>query len=269
LSFYRTIVKKMGLIVEGKILDFIFLVLIWGIAAFYIYVLEPGRFTIKRMMAIDAIEEAVGRAVEMDKTVIMNIGGGGLLRGEYAPPTIAGLAVLGYVANITANLDAKLLAPMYGVGGVETIPVATEIMRDAYYAAGATDRFQPEEMIPFLPVQASVMALADRVRPAANIMIGYYWHESCIWAEAFGRVGAIQVGGTTNLYQIPFFAGACDYVLIGEEIYPVSAYISQDPKLIATIAGQDTFKWLSLILLILGALLATIGNNSLVNLLNM
>ena len=259
----------MGLIVDGKILDFVFLVLIWGVAAIYIFVLESGRFTIKRMAAIDAIEEAVGRAVEMNKTVIMNIGGGGLLRGEYNPPTMAGLSVLGYVANITAKLNANLIAPMYSSGGVETIPVATEIIRDAYMAEGKIDRFQPEEMIPFLPVQASVMALADRVRPAANIMIGYYWHESCIWAEAFGRVGAIQVGGTTNLYQIPFFAGACDYVLIGEEIYPVSAYISQDPKLIAVIAGQDTFKWITLVLLILGALMATIGNQSLANLLSM
>lgn len=259
----------MGLIVDGKIIDFVFLVLIWGVGALYIYVVGGDRFTIRRMVAIDAIEEAVGRAVEMDKTVIMNIGGGGLLRGEYAPPTMAGLSVLGYVADITARLDAKLLAPMYAVGGVETIPVATEIIRDAYLVAGAIERFQPEEMIPFLPVQASVMALADRVRPAANIMIGYYWHESCIWAEAFGRVGAIQIGGTTNLYQIPFFAGACDYVLIGEEIYPVSAYISKDPKLIATIAGQDTFKWITLVLLILGALLVTFGNQALTNLLNM
>lgn len=259
----------MGLIVDGKVMDFIFLVLIWGVGAIYIYIVGGDRFTIRRMVAIDAIEEAVGRAVEMGKAVIMNIGGGGLLRGEYAPPTMAGLTVLGYVSGITARLDAELLAPMYSSGGVETIPVATEIIRDAYMAEGAIDRFRPEEMIPFLPVQAAVMALADRVRPAANIMIGYYWHESCIWAEAFGRVGAIQVGGTTNLYQIPFFAGACDYVLIGEEIYPVSAYISKDTKLIATIAGQDTFKWISLVLLILGALLVTFGNQALTNLLNM
>jgi hypothetical protein len=180
---------------------------------------------------------------------------------------MAGLTVLDYVARIAARLDATLIAPMYSSGGVETIPVATEIIRDAYMAEGVIEKFQPEEMIQFLPVQASVMALADRERPAANIMIGYYWHESCIWAEAFGRVGAIQVGGTTNLYQIPFFAGACDYVLIGEEIYPVSAYLSEDPKLIATIAGQDTFKWISLILLLLGAILVTVGNHWLTDLL--
>jgi hypothetical protein len=241
-------------------MDLIFLIGIWGVSALYILNQDIFKFTIRRMVALDAIEEAVGRGVEMDRPVVMNIGGGGLLRGEYAPPTMAGLTVLDHVARITAQKGAQLIAPMYSEGGVETIPVATEIIRDAYLAEGVIENFQPEEMIQFLPVQASVMALADRERPAANIMIGYYWHESCIWAEAFGRVGAIQVGGTTNLYQIPFFAGACDYVLIGEEIYPVSAYLSKDPRLISTIAGQDTFKWISVLLILLGTILYTVGN---------
>lgn len=257
----------MSLIASGKLVDLIFLIGIWGVGALYILYSEKLGFSIRRMPAIDAIEEAIGRGVEMNRPVVMNIGGGGLLRGEYAPPTMAGLTVLDYVARIAARLDATLIAPMYDVGGVETIPVATEIIRNAYMAEGNIEKFQPEEMIRFLPVQASVMALADREKPAANIMIGYYWHEACIWAEAFGRVGAVQIGGTTNLYQIPFFAGACDYVLIGEEIYSVSAYLSQDPRLIATIAGQDTFKWISLVMLLLGAILATIGNEWLTSLL--
>jgi len=248
------------IIASGKLIDFIALILIWAVAAVFVWIVGGERFAIRRMPAIDAIEEAVGRAVETEKAVVMNIGGGGLLRGEYAPATMAGLTVLGYVSDLTAKLGADLIAPMYSDGGVETIAVATEIIRDAYMAEGEVERFKSEEMLPFLPVQASVMALADRVRPAANIMVGYYWHESCIWAEAFGRVGAIQVGGTTNLYQIPFFAGACDYVLIGEEVYPVSAYISKDPKLIATIVGQDAFKWVAAGLIILGSLLASFGS---------
>jgi len=258
----------MTLIASGKLVDLIILIAIWGISAIYILIVGGEKFSIRKMVAIDAIEEAIGRSVEMGRPVVMNIGGGGLLRGEYAPPTMAGLTVLGHVAEITARLNAELIAPMYSSGGVETIPVATEIIRDAYMAEGALEYFDADEMVRFLPVQASVMALADREKPAANIMIGYYWHESCIWAEAFGRVGAIQVGGTTNLYQIPFFAGACDYVLIGEEIYPVSAYISKDPKSIATIAGQDTFKWVSIILIILGTILVTVGNNWLEQLLS-
>lgn len=257
------------IIASGKVVDFIALILIWSVAAVFVWVIGGERFTIRRMAAIDVIEEAIGRAVETDKAVVMNIGGGGLLRGEFAPPTLAGLTVLGYVAGLTAKLGADLIAPMYSDGGVETIAVATEIIHDAYLAAGEVERFKPEEMIPFLPVQASVMALADRVRPAANIMIGYYWHESCIWAEAFGRVGAIQVGGTTNLYQIPFFAGACDYVLIGEEVYPVSAYISKDPKLVATIVAQDIFKWVASTLIILGTVLVSFGSQWLTQLLSM
>ena len=73
------------IIASGKVVDFIALILIWAVAAVFVWVIGGERFTIRRMAAIDVIEEAVGRAVETDKAVVMNIGGGGLLRGEPVP----------------------------------------------------------------------------------------------------------------------------------------------------------------------------------------
>ena len=50
----------MGIIADGKIVDFTFLFLIWAVAAIYIWVIGGDKFNIRRMVAIDAIEEAVG-----------------------------------------------------------------------------------------------------------------------------------------------------------------------------------------------------------------
>jgi hypothetical protein len=90
-------------------------------------------------------------------------------------------------------------------------------------------------------------------------MIGPFWAESMMFAETFDRIGAMQVGGTARMYQIPFFAALCDYVLIGEEVFAAGAYVSGDPQQIGSIASQDWYKIAAIILSIVGALLATAG----------
>ena len=47
--------------------------------------------------------------------------------------------------------------------------------------------------------------------------------------------------------QIPFFVTACDYVLIGEEFYAASAYLSGSPEMIGSIKGQDYVKLLCML----------------------
>jgi hypothetical protein len=38
---------------------------------------------------------------------------------------------------------------------------------------------------------------------------------------------------------LPFFVAACDYTLIGEELFAASAYLSREPKLLGSLKGQD------------------------------
>lgn len=106
-----------------------------------------------------------------------------------------------------------------------------------------------------------------REKAAANIMIGAYWAESLQLAETGARVGAMQIAGTANASQIAFFLAACDYCLIGEEIYSAGAYLSGEPEAIGSLAGQDMGKLLAIVLIILGTLLVTIGSDVLTNLL--
>ena len=45
--------------------------------------------------------------------------------------------------------------------------------------------------------------------------------------------------------QLPFFIAACDYTLIGEELYAASAYLSREPLLLGSLKGQD---WMKIVL---------------------
>jgi hypothetical protein len=71
--------------------------------------------------------------------------------------------------------------------------------------------------------------------------------------------GAIQISGTDSTYQIPFFIAACDYCLIGEELYAASAYLSREPRLLGSLRGQDTGKIFLTTAIALGAIFITIN----------
>jgi hypothetical protein len=80
-----------------------------------------------------------------------------------------------------------------------------------------------------------------------------------VLAETGNAAGAIQIAGTAMPAQLPFFVTACDYTLIGEELFAASAYLSKEPKLLGSLKGQDYAKAIFLILIIIGVIAETFG----------
>ena len=78
--------------------------------------------------------------------------------------------------------------------------------------------------------------------------------ESLVLAETGNSIGAIQVAGTANPAQLPFFVAACDYTLIGEEFFAASAILSGDPDQLGSLKGQDIGKLVAGGLMILAQL---------------
>jgi hypothetical protein len=98
-----------------------------------------------------------------------------------------------------------------------------------------------------------------REKPAAIFLLGTFYAESLILAETGRSVGAIQISGTAMPSQIPFFVAACDYTLIGEELFAASAYLSREPKLLGSLKGQDAAKLFFILIIVVGVIAATIG----------
>ena len=88
--------------------------------------------------------------------------------------------------------------------------------------------------------------------------MGAFFAESLLLAETGFSMGAIQVAGTANVHQLPFFVVACDYTLIGEELYAASAYLSKEPKLVGALKGADLMKLAVIAALLVGCLLETL-----------
>ena len=66
------------------------------------------------------------------------------------------------------------------------------------------------------------------------------------------------MAGTAQPSQLPFFVAACDYTLIGEELFAASAYLSGSPEELGSLKGQDVGKILVAIWMVGGCLWVTL-----------
>ena len=210
---------------------------------------------IRRIAGLEAVDEAIGRATEMGRSMFYLCG----LAYASEVSTIAAINILGRVARKVAEYESDLKVPCYDP---IVMSVCQEVVRQSYTEAGRPDNYK-EDNVFFLTAEqfsyvGSVNGMMVREKPAANFYFGYYFAESLLLAEAGNQVGAIQIAGTDALVQIPFFICACDYTLIGEELYAASAYISREPKLLGSIKAIDMAKAAIISIIIIGTILATI-----------
>jgi len=211
---------------------------------------------LRKIPGLDAVEEAVGRATEMGRPVLFIPGIAELDDIE----TIAGVSILGRVAKITAQYETPLMVPVrYPL----VLAAGQEVVEQAYTEMGKRDsydrdtvRYVAGEQFAFT---ATVNGYMMRERPATNIFMGAFFAESLLLAETGNAAGSIQIAGTARPEQLPFFIAACDYTLMGEELYAASAYLSHEPIMLGGLKGQDFIKLLIGILVILGVLLVTFG----------
>jgi len=246
------------------------LILVWIFILGSMEMAKKKLLPFRKLTGLDALPEMVGRAAEMNRPVHFTTGLGSLTE-SVAPQLVAGLAVLAHVSELCAKYGVKII---YSVYAAQVMPIATELMKAAYVKAGKPEEFHAEESVRYLSGEqfayaSAVQGIAERERPAANIMIGPFYAESMLFSETFQRIGSIQLAGTARGYQIPFFAIVCDYLLIGEEIYAAGAYLSGDPVQVGTTRGQDYGKIVALILMILGILATAAGSTAITSLLGM
>jgi hypothetical protein len=211
---------------------------------------------VRPLAGINAVDDAIGRATEMGKPILYILGLGSA--GDIA--TIAGFTILARVAKRTAEYQTKVIVP---VQDAVVLAVAQETVRTAYLEAGRPEQYNPDNIFFVTSMQfpyvAAVNGIMLRERPATNFYMGVFFAESLILAETGNIAGSIQISGTDQTAQLPFFVAATDYTLIGEELYAASAYLSQEPVQLGTLKAQDYTKAIAMGIIILGIIAITAG----------
>jgi len=235
---------------------FLIILAVAGLMALFTRQAQAGReIFIRRIPGIDAIEEGIGRATEMGRPVLYVPGIDELQDIQ----TIASMLILGQVSKTVAEYGSEIVVSC-------RIPVvrevADEVVKAGFFEAGFPEAFDPTSVRFISSDQfaftAGTNGIIHREKPSTNLYLGRFFAESLILAETGYVNQSIQIAGTAEASQLPFFVAACDYTLIGEELFAVSAYLSRDPRLVSSLKASDYLKIYVVAAIVLGTLMATV-----------
>jgi hypothetical protein len=227
------------------------LVIVSGVILYCIYSATRGRPPfLRKIPGIQAVEEAVGRATEMGRSILFCPG----VQDLNDMQTLAGINILGHVARKAAEYDTVIQVPNISA---LVMSACQDVVHQACLSAGRPDAYRSDRVF-FLTADqfgfaAGVNGLMVREKPATVFMMGAFYAEALLLAETGNSIGAIQIAGTAESSQIPFFLASCDYTLIGEELFAASAYLSNEPRLLGSLRGQDICKLCVMAVMLLGA----------------
>ncbi|MBA7690842.1 hypothetical protein ES703_99374 [subsurface metagenome] len=234
------------------------------IAAILVYLEQRAKtglpFRLRRLSALDAIDEAVGRATEMGGPVHFACGEGHLTD-LWAPMLIAGMSVGRHVAKKCAELGAKLI---WTVNQSEAIPIISDIITTEYTIQNQLDELDISYSLRYLSDNdyawaAGCFEIFHSEGVVSNIMAGGFSAMALPMVSVSSQCGHFQVGGTGAISQIAWFAAVCDFAIIGEDLFAAGAYLSGDPVLISNIVVQDLIKAFTLAVIVLGIVAAVLG----------
>ncbi len=244
--------------VDGAVSGFVTALVLTILTWYFVTAARRGKAMpeIRKLAGLDAIDEAIGRATEMGRPVL-------LANRTATVGSVHSFALWGYMGYV-AGLCAKYDTAFVNIAGdYLAAAVNEEVVKQAYLEAGRPEAFKPDT-VRYLPGDqwtwtSGVAGTLKREKPATAMWIGYFYAESMTLSEVGAQIGAIQIAATTNTAQLPFFIAACDYTLIGEEEYAASAYLSKEPMLTGTLVAEDVAKFIITVIVILGAIAQVIS----------
>ena len=250
----------MAIIVAGRVIGLITLAIITGSIVYYMQRAYSGKLPkLRRLAAVNQINEILGRCVEMGRPAYYLMDTVTMDNPSVLAPTVAAFQILAYTARSAARLGSKFFVPV--TQGL-AYTIASEVVDEAYKAENKQDELKLDEVVMYLPDGADRMYIINHMwsdEMAGAFFLGSWYHKAVIFTENAARVGAMMLGGTDTTHNIPFLVAICDYSIIGEELYALGAYVSEDPTVSSSLAGQDIGKFIAAILIILGSVLITLG----------
>jgi hypothetical protein len=215
---------------------------------------------LKRSVVVDAMDEAVGRAVETDRPLAM--APATLGQGTGLAITMIGMSAVYYLASSCARTNARFLI---WPAREDIINVTRQYVLDAYAAEGKLDEFDEDYTIRWVQVK---WCGSKDIKTVHEM-----WEHNISSITLFGLSGCIQqqiqamapIIGTTVICGDAAPMGAMfgavfgDYRALGEESLALGAYLTEEPIQLGGIYAIDYFKYFTLPAVVIGYILFLAG----------
>jgi hypothetical protein len=246
-----------------NITGFILLVIAWVSAYWFNMRADQGKVPhLRPIAALEAINEAVGRAVEMGRPIHWTSGHGGAgLYSERAGDHMAGLSILSYLAAKSIEQGADLRASL---GFSELIPITEDIIYQRALAEGQPEFFNRDKIYfntdNWVAYDLYTFATLQDIDTAANIIVGNVdTTTGAIISCGAHMAGAMNIIGSRRADAVAQSMMFSDYFLMGDELPAMGALLEGDEDNLSIVVSGDISKFLYIALIILGSILASIG----------
>lgn len=211
------------------------------------------------LAGLDALGEAIERAVEDGRRVHLSLGTGSVIGADSAP-ALAGLATLSRIAETTSMSDKPVVAT---TGNGAMVLLAQDTLRTAYEQSGARGRYQHTSgrllgPSPFSYV-ATLPTMLDTEDVSVHLMVGAFGVEGGLAADFGERQDAHVLAGTDDVQSQALLYVTAQYPLIGEEVFATPAYLDVGGLHRASLRTQDIVRYVIVGAVLLGTVVRTLG----------
>jgi len=238
------------------------LVIIVLTASFMLVFALQGRrspLPLRHIAAMDHLARAVGLSVEDGRRIHVSFGRGNFLD-SHAASSVSNTALLKELLRRSAGSDRP--PAITGGDGVSTL-LALDVLHSAQVGGSTVERVDPRRgrlagvtpmsyaagVLPALQnEQTSMMVTGGMLGAELNLILDTAEDESV----------NILTASDSPVGQAVAFASPVD-VLLGEEIFALPAYLNAGSMYSASLLAEDSLRWLLIVLIILGAVLRSIG----------
>jgi hypothetical protein len=244
---------------EHGLLGLFFVLVLIGLMIGFYFIGKRWPIALRPISGYQALRNAIECAVESGQRVHLSLGTGELISPESAA-AFAGLTVLARLASATAMSDKPV---MVSTGDGSLVVLAQDTLRSAYRHLDAASKYEATSGRLIGPTPFSYAAgmptflAAEHI--SAHIMIGPFGSEGALVASFGQQKKASVIAGTQDVQSQALLYATSDYPLIGEEVFAAGAYLDAGPFHHASLRAQDVIRWIIIALILIGALLKTIG----------
>lgn len=262
----------LNVLVNGRTAQFTLLVFFWALTALGVMLSRksyglsmPSMFQIRKLPALDAVEELIARATEMGRPIGYVTAGSPTT--TQAPQYIAGLKILTYVAELNAKLGGRMIVSCYAP---DALPFNRETVQTAYRKVGVPEKYDEMDVRFTAPDQLAAATTIAATNFRENIAVQFFvGHLTGNTTMILGGkpLDAINFAATANTSNMAFMVSASQYFLIAAELFAASAYLSEDDAQVGSLFGEEMMKWFLVAVTIIGVVALALGNPFMVDLL--
>ncbi len=217
------------------------------------------RVALRPIRAMQRMRRAIGLAVEDGSRLHVSIGKASIISPNNAS-ALVGLSTLNRIGTLSSVSDRP---PVVTSGDGTLALLSQSTLRGAYRAGNIPDQYDPLQArltgpTPFSYVAGALPVVQDE-RVSANVLVGNFGPEIGLLIDAANREGGFTLAGSDAFAAQAVMYAVASEPLIGEEVFAVPAYLQAAPIFQAGLRVQDVLRWLVVVALLVGAVLAFLG----------